>query len=168
MESKTLLVTESRGCLGKWGSAPAPHRPATPARAAASPYGNSFEGRPINRPDDSGAVFVGTKGYLTADNYGGNIRLLPLARHTEYKLPPPVLSWSPGHYTDWIRACKGGEAACSNFSVAGPFSEIVQLGALATRFEGKLEWDSANMRFPNRPEANANLKPKFRKRWELR
>jgi predicted dehydrogenase len=139
-----------------------------PARAASSPYGNSFDGRPINRPDGSGAVFVGTKGYLTADNYGGNIRLLPQARHNEYKLPPQVLSRSPGHYADWIRACKGGEPACSKFSVAGPFSEIVQLGALATRFEGKLEWDSANMRFTNRPEANAWLKPKFRKGWELK
>jgi len=104
---------------------------------------------------------------MSADNYGGNIRLLPLARHNEYKLPAQVLARSPGHYADWIRACKGGEPACSNFSVAAPFSEIVQLGALAVRFEGKLEWDSAKMRFTNRPEANACLKPKYRKGWEL-
>jgi hypothetical protein len=39
----------------------------------------------------------------------------------------------------------------------------VQLSALATRFEGKLKWDSANMWFSNRPEATAYLKPKFRK-----
>jgi hypothetical protein len=150
------------------GRRAAPAAPATPRPATSSPYGNSFEGRPINRPDGSGAVFVGTKGCLTADNYGGNIRLLPKARHEAYKLPSQVLSRSPGHYADWIRACKGGEPSCSNFSVAGPFSEIVQLGALATRFEGKLEWDSEKMRVVNRPEANAYLKPKFRKGWELK
>lgn len=132
-----------------------------------SPYGSTFEGRPINRPTGSGAIFVGTKGYMTTDNYGANVRLLPLARHNDYKLPPQVLTRSPGHYADWIRACKGGDPACSNFSVSAPLTEIVQLAALALHFDGKLEWGSAKMRFTNRPEANAYLKPKFRKGWEI-
>jgi hypothetical protein len=110
-------------------------------------------------PDASAAIFIGDKGYLTSDNSGANIRLLPLARHREFKLPPEVAARSPGHYEDWIRACKGGPAACSNFSVSGPFTEIVQLGTLAARFEGRLDWDSANMRITNRPEANEYLKP---------
>jgi predicted dehydrogenase len=155
-------------------AAAAPARAATPPasggqdRSGSSPYGSSFEGRPINRPDGSGAIFVGTKGCLSADNYGGNIRLLPLARHQAYKLPPQVLTRSPGHYADWIRACKGGEPAFSNFSIAGPFSEIVQLGALATRIEGKLEWASAKMTFTNNEDANKYLKPFLRKGWELK
>jgi predicted dehydrogenase len=110
-------------------------------------------------PDASGAIFIGEKGYLTSDNYGANIRLLPLARHREFKLPPQMLARSPGHYEDWIRACKGGPAACSNFSVSGPFTEIVQLGTLAARFEGRLDWDSVNMRITNRPDANKYLTP---------
>jgi len=117
--------------------------------------------------DPGGAVFVGDKGYLTADNYGANIRLLPESRHREYKLPPQFLTRSPGHYRDWMRACKGGEPACSNFNVSGPFSEWVLLGALALRFDGKLEWDSAEMKVTNRPEANALLKTKYRKGWEI-
>jgi predicted dehydrogenase len=141
--------------------------PSGGAAAASSPYGSTFEGRRINTPQGSGAIFVGTKGYLTADTYGGNIRLLPRARHDAYALPPQVLTRSPGHYADWIRACKGGEPACSNFSVAAPLTEIVQLGALALHFEGKLEWDSQKMRIANRPEANAYLKPSFRKGWGL-
>jgi hypothetical protein len=104
---------------------------------------------------------------MTTDNYGANVRLLPLARHNDYKLPPQVLTRSPGHYADWIRACKGGDPACSNFSVSAPLTEIVQLAALALHFDGKLEWGSAKMRFTNRPEANAYLKPKFRKGWEI-
>jgi hypothetical protein len=120
-------------------------------------------GRTNSPPDESGAIFVGEKGYLTSDTYGANVRLLPESRHKEYSLPPQVLTRSPGHHQDWIRAAKGGEPACSNFSVSGPFTEFVQLGVLASHFDGKLEWDIAHMRVANRPEANRFLKPEVRK-----
>ena len=93
---------------------------------------------------------------------------LPAARWEDYKLPPPILPRSPGHYRDWIRACKGGEPACSNFSVAAPYAEWVTLGAIAYRFEGKLEYDAKAKRFTNNAEANQYLKPVFRKGWELK
>jgi predicted dehydrogenase len=117
-------------------------------------------------PLSNGAVFVGDKGYLTTDTYGANVRLLPLERHKEYKLPPQFLTRSPGHYRDWIRAAKGGERACSDFSVAGPFTEWILLGTVALHCEGKLEWDSARMKFTNSAEANQHIKPKFRKGWQ--
>lgn len=85
----------------------------------------------------------------------------------DYKLPPQLLTRSPGHYRDWIRACKGGEAACSNFSVAGPFVSWMLLGVIAMRFEGKLDWDQRAGRFTNNSEANAYLKPAFRKGWKF-
>jgi predicted dehydrogenase len=137
----------------------------TPLKVAAAPSRRNLIPKMKN---SSAAVFVGTKGYLTTDTYGANVRLLPLSRHTEYTLPPKVLTRSPGHYADWIRACKGIEpAACSNFAVAGPFTEIVQLAAVALHFEGKLEWDGAKMRFTNNPAANEFLRPKVRKGWEI-
>jgi hypothetical protein len=114
-----------------------------------------------------GAIFIGDKGYMTTDNYGERVRLLPLSRHQEYKLPSQVLTRSPGHYRDWLRACKGGDPACSNFSVSGPFTEWALLGVVALHFEGKLEWDAAKMRFSNRPEANEYLKPTMRKGWQI-
>src|SRR5262249_15654149 len=79
--------------------------------------------------------------------------------------PSEFMTRSPGHYRDWIRACKGGDPACSNFSVAGPFTEWISLGVLALRFEGKLEWDSEKMRITNNAEANKLIKPAFRKGW---
>ena len=42
------------------------------------------------------------------------------------------------------------------------------LAAIAFRASGKLEWDSANMRFTNSPEANKYVKPVFRKGWEMK
>ena len=113
----------------------------------------------------NGSLFVGDKGFLTTGTYGEGTRLLPTERMKDYKFPPPLLTRSPGHYRDWIRAAKGGDKACSDFSVAGPFTEWILLGVLALRFEGKLEWDSARMRITNNADANQLVKPKLRKGW---
>lgn len=132
--------------------------------------GTIFYGRKKVTPKQNtggGAVFVGEKGYLTSDGYGDNIRLLPESRHKEYKLPPQFLPRSPGHYRDFIRACKGGEPACSNFAVAAPFVEWVLLGSLSLRFEGRLEWDAARMRVANNKAADELVRPKYRKGWEI-
>jgi len=115
----------------------------------------------------NGSLFVGDKGFLTTGTYGEGTRLLPAERMEDYKFPPPLLTRSPGHYRDWIRAAKGGERACSDFSIAGPFTEWILLGVLALRFEGKLEWDSAKMKVTNLPEANQFIKPRTRNGWKL-
>jgi hypothetical protein len=124
----------------------------------------------INRAANSGSngsLFVGDKGYITTGTYGENTRLLPVEKMRDYKFPPEFLTRSPGHYRDWIRACKGGDPACSNFSISAPFTEWVTLGVLAYRFEGKLEWDSQNMRITNNAEANKFIQPIIRKGWSL-
>jgi hypothetical protein len=119
----------------------------------------------VPRPD--GSVFIGDKGIITTGTYGEETRLIPVEKMRDYQFPQPVLTRSPGHYRDWIRACKGGDPACSNFNVAVPFVEWMLLGVIALRVEGKLEWDAAKMRFTNNPEANKYLKPTFRKGWSL-
>jgi hypothetical protein len=117
----------------------------------------------IPKPD--GSVFVGDKGMLTTGTYGEDTRLIPVAKMEDYRFPTPLLTRSPGHYQDWIRACKGGDPACSNFNVAAPFVEWMLLGVIALRFDGKLEWDAAKGKFTNNNEANKFLKPSFRKGW---
>jgi predicted dehydrogenase len=115
----------------------------------------------------NGSLFVGDKGYITTGTYGENTRLVPDERMKDYKFPPELLTRSPGHYRDWIRACKGGTPACSNFSVSAPFTEWVLLGAMSLHFDGKLEWDREKMKVTNVSEANQLLKPKFRKGWQF-
>jgi hypothetical protein len=112
-------------------------------------------------------VFVGTKGYLGTSGRGEGVGLIPGSRWAEYSLPSQLLTRSPGHQRDWIRACKGGEAACSNFGIAGPYTEWVVLGAIAARVPGKLLWDAQKMEFTNSREATALVKPLFRRGWEL-
>ena len=115
----------------------------------------------------NGSLFIGEKGILTTGTYGDGTRLLPEERMKDYKFPDPILTRSPGHYRDWIRACKGGSPACSNFDYAGPFTEWVLLGAIAQRFEGKLLWDAGKMKITNHAEANRLVKEPYRKGWKL-
>jgi Oxidoreductase family, NAD-binding Rossmann fold/Oxidoreductase family, C-terminal alpha/beta domain len=121
----------------------------------------------VHLPAPDGSLFIGDKGMLTTGTYGEQTRLIPVSKMQDYKFPPQLLTRSPGHYRDWIRACKGGDPACSNFNVAAPFVEWMLLGVIALRVEGKLEWDAAKMRFTNNAEANKYLKPTFRKGWAL-
>jgi predicted dehydrogenase len=115
----------------------------------------------------NGSLFVGDKGMITTGTYGENTRLIPVEKMHDYKFPSEFLTRSPGHYRDWIRACKGGDPACSNFSVAGPFTEWIILGVLAIRFQGKLEWNAEKMQITNNAEANKMIKPLVRKGWSL-
>src|SRR6185437_9561591 len=115
----------------------------------------------------NGSLFIGDKGMITTGTYGEWTRLIPVEKMRDYHFPPEFLQRSPGHYRDWIRACKGGEPACSNFSVSAPFTEWVTLGALAIRFPGKLEWDSEKLKITNNSDADKLLKPTFRSGWHL-
>ncbi len=116
----------------------------------------------------NGAVFVGSKGMMATVSRGEGVHLLPASRWREYKLPPQLLTRSPGHMMDWIRYCKGGEPSCSHFGISGPYVEWMMLGVIAFRVPGKLHWDAKNLRFTNSVEANKYVKPVFRKGWELK
>jgi hypothetical protein len=118
-------------------------------------------------PTPNGSVFIGDKGLLTTGTYGEVTRLLPVEKMKDYNMPAPMLTRSPGHMRDFIRAAKGGDPACSNFDVAAPFVEWMLLGVIALRHEGKLEYDPEKMRITNNEEANKLLKPTFRKGWEF-
>ena len=131
-----------------------------------------FEGIPagtlLGDRDINGSLFIGDKGFITTGCYGERTRLVPDDRMKDYRLPPPTLTRSPGHYRDWLRACKGGDPSCSNFNVSGPFVEWMLLGVIAMKYPGqKLEWDAARMTFTSNKEANKFIKPTFRKGWKF-
>lgn len=125
------------------------------------------DGELIGDSDVNGSLFIGSKGLLTTGCYGERTRLVPAAKMMDYKFPPQLLTRSPGHYQDWIRACKGGEPSCSNFSVAGPFVQWMLLGVIAMKYEGRLDWDAQQGRITNNKEANQWIAPKFRKGWKF-
>jgi predicted dehydrogenase len=154
-------------------------RPAQGQQAAATPAPRpAFQGYvgevydptvTYEKSENDGSVFIGDKGLITTGTYGANTRLLPVEKMNDYRFPPALLTRSPegnnSHYRDWIRACKGGDPACSNFSVSAPFVEWMLLGVIALRVEGKIEWDPVKMKITNNADANKYLKPVYRKGW---
>ena len=65
-------------------------------------------------------------------------------------------------------ACRGGKPAGSNFAGhAAHLAEVVLLGNIAIRMNQKLEWDAANLKFPNCPEADKFVNPPYRNGFAL-
>ncbi len=86
--------------------------------------------------------------------------------------PPQTLDRIPdgqeGHEQDWIRACKGGPQASSNFDFSGPLSEMVLMGNLAVRYPNrKLLWNGEKMEVTNDAEASAYVRRQYRQGWTL-
>ena len=119
---------------------------------------------------NSGSLMVGTKGTLySPDDYGGTSIWLPRDAYKDLKerKPKPTLPRSPGHHKEWILACKGEGKGMSNFDHAGPFTEFVLLGNVAIRVGKKFEWDAANLKAKNCPEADRIIRREYRKGWAL-
>jgi hypothetical protein len=119
--------------------------------------------------EQSGTLFIGDKGKMIISEYSARPRLLPESSMADYKKPDKTIPRVRGNnpYLNFIDACKGGDPACSNFDVSGPFTEVVLLGNLALRLGKKLEWDGPNMRVKNVKEANQFVHASYRKGWEI-
>jgi hypothetical protein len=113
---------------------------------------------------EGGVMFVGDKGTMA----GGRAKMPVVLGEfgKDFKPPERTIPKSPGHYLEWLNACKGGPSAGTNFDYSGPLTETVLLGNLAIRVNQPIEWDAEKMR-TNVPEANALLRREYRKGWEL-
>jgi predicted dehydrogenase len=121
----------------------------------------------------TGSMIIGDKGKLISDPRG-RWELIPESRAEAYGRPPKKIDRSPGHYIEWINACKGGPKAGSNFDWAGPLTEVVLLGNIALRVKLRselakhtLHWDAEKFAFTNLPEANKYLRREYREGWKL-
>jgi predicted dehydrogenase len=115
----------------------------------------------------NGVLFIGDKGKMHCAGWGGPPRLIPSARMDSYPRPPKKLARSKGHHRDWLDACKGGPPASSNFEYGAKLTEVILLGTVALRTGKRLQWDAANMKATNAPEADKFLKEQYRKGWEI-
>ncbi|MHB1036747.1 MAG: Gfo/Idh/MocA family oxidoreductase [Pirellulales bacterium] len=112
----------------------------------------------------NGSIFVGEKGVILLPHVGGP-QLLPREKFLDYKRPKLQ---GRNHYLQWVNACLGQDQTSAGFDFAGPLTETVLLGVLSGRFPGKkLEWDAANLKVANVPEANQFIRRAYRKGWEI-
>lgn len=116
----------------------------------------------------NGVLYVGERGMIL------NNEIYPESLRASYSPPVPTIVSSPGHYQEWIDACKGGDPAGSNFDWAGPLTEVVLMGNVALRMElkeqlcnQKLLWNEEEKKFSNLPEANEFFHKEYRKGWSL-
>lgn len=122
---------------------------------------------------NNGAILVGDKGVILHKSHGaGGAQILPESRRAEYPDPDPTIprveQTSAPHEHDWLRACKDGRPASSNFEYGGPLTEMVLAGVLAIRMKDRrLDWDGEALRVTNEPEANALVNPPYREGWSL-
>ena len=129
------------------------------------------EGRKMG-DSDGGVLFIGDEGKLMCGCYGMSPRIIPETKMMAYSQPSSSIARIPdgmdGHEQDWVRACKGGKPASSNFDYSGPLSEMVLMGNLAVRFPNRrLLWDGLKMEVTNDIEANGYVKRQYREGWTL-
>ena len=131
--------------------------------------------RPADVPADqemgdgnNGSLYIGSDGYLTAGEYGGKPRLLPDARMADYKKPERTIErvQAQNPYRNWIDACKGKLVSASNFSYAGPLTEVANMGNVALHAGKRIEFDVETMKITNDPALNQHLTKEYRKGWD--
>lgn len=113
----------------------------------------------------NGVMFIGTEGKMFADY--GRYRLFPSDRFSSFKPPEQSIPKSIGHHQEWIKACKDGSPTTCNFDYSGALTETVLLGNVAYRTGKALDWDAANLKATNCPEADAFISKEYRAGWEL-
>ena len=144
--------------------------PASGSRPAVKLVWYQGEGRPpmfdASKMGERAQLFIGDKGMLYSGGRSGP-QLLPEEKFKGYQTPPETLPRSPGHYNEWILACKGlGPAPGSNFLYSGWVTESNHLGNVSYRTGKKLEWDHVNLRCRNAPEASELIRRPYRKGWD--
>jgi hypothetical protein len=79
------------------------------------------------------------------------------------KTIPRILEEKP--VQEWVAAIKNDTLPGSNFNYSASLVEMAQVGILAQRFGGKIEYDAKNMKAIGRPELDPYIKEPARKGW---
>ncbi|MDP3849045.1 MAG: Gfo/Idh/MocA family oxidoreductase [Luteolibacter sp.] len=116
---------------------------------------------------DQGSLYIGTDGVLL-HQHGSTPKLLP--REKFQGIRPPKLE-ARNHWYEFVDCCLAGGSnrkPSANFDYAGPLTEAVLLGCLASIFPKQtLEWNAEKMLFTNSAEATKFVKRRYRPGWEI-
>ena len=128
-----------------------------PAEVAAMLEGTNVPGQ--------GSIFIGTDGVMLFP-HGGRPMLFP---QEKFKGRPYPKLTPRNHWHEFVESCLSGkEKPSANFDYAGPLTEAVLLGCLASAFPDKeLVWDAAALKFKDNAEATALVRRSYRPGWEI-
>jgi predicted dehydrogenase len=146
-EDKTVNVTWYDGSK----------RPPESIKALAIPAGANPEDKEVKIPDQ-GSIFIGTEGVMVLPHVGAPRLVGEKVKDRPIEKPP-----GEDHWHQFINAVIGKGKASANFDYAGPLTESVLLGSVATRFpQQTLEWESAKLKFKNVAAANEYVRRPYR------
>jgi len=114
------------------------------------------------------ATYYGDKGIITHGSHGAMPELIP--GNENFKGPDAWLPRTGNIFEDWIGAIKNGKKSCNDFSISSKLTEIMLLTNIAVKHqldEITLEYDAANMKITNLPEANSLFQYEYRTGWSL-
>jgi len=121
-------------------------------------------------PDESelpaqGVMLIGEIGTLLCA-HGQHPELFPRAEFADVQLPDVA---GEDHYEVWLNGLRTGSTSSpssSDFSYAGPLTETVLLGVIASRVgTGELAWNSKELAFANSEIANRFVREDYRQGW---
>ena len=126
-----------------------------PAEVIALIEGEAFPG--------NGSIFIGTEGVMLLPHVS-RPELFPKAKFTDFKLPHVN---GLKHWEQFVEACRGDDKTTADFAYAGPLTETILLGGIASRFpQTTLEWNAAKMKF-SLADANRFIQRDYRKGWAV-
>jgi len=113
----------------------------------------------------NGSLILGSKATVLSGAWYETVQIVPDAKMIELSasLPPRTIPRiEGGHFAEWIRACKGGTPAGSNFDYSSRLTEVALLSNLAIRARRAIDWDSGSLRVTNSDEANRFVTKEYR------
>ncbi len=118
----------------------------------------------LKRLSDQGSAFLGTEGVMLLPHVG-RPQLYPVEKFKDYTVPDIK---EGDHWAEFVLACKGKGRTSAPFSYAGPLTESVLLGGVASHFpQTTLQWDARKLKF-DLAEANHLVRREYRKGWEIK
>jgi len=111
----------------------------------------------------SGSLLVGTDGVMLLP-HPSLPKLFPSAKFKDFVYPR-----NPGfnHHEQFIEACRGVGKTTTDFAYAGPLTETILLGGIASRFpQTTLKWNAPGLEF-DLAEANRLVRREYRKGFSL-
>jgi predicted dehydrogenase len=116
-----------------------------------------------HKAPDQGSIFIGTDGLMVLPHID-----MPRLVGEKFKGVKVERVEGEDHWKQFVDAVRGENVTGANFDYAGPLTEAVLLGSVATRFpQTTLAWDAVAMKFPDQVRANDYVRRNYRHGFEI-
>ena len=115
-----------------------------------------------------GKIIYGKDLTFKGGSHGSTLSIIPEEKAKDMASKLPEVPKSPSnHYANFLLACQGKEKPRSPFEIAGPLSQVFNLGVLAQQLNTRLLFDRKTKQITNNKLANNLLTgTKPRKEWK--